>query len=91
MTQPTPPDRIAVVLARADELLRDGRSSTEVAAELGVSLTTYHRWRRQYSGMRSADIERIKELERENARLRRILVDRELENEALREISRREW
>jgi len=91
MTQSTPPEKIAVALARADELHRAGSTATEIAVELGVSATTYHRWRRLYGGMRTDDIERLKELERENARLRRILADKELENEALREIARRNW
>jgi putative transposase len=91
MTQPTTPDRIATALREADRMLREGRTATEVAAALGVSEATYHRWRRRFDGMKPDEIERLKELERENARLRRILADKELENEALREVARGRW
>lgn len=91
MTSSKPPDQIVIALRDADRMLREERTIAEIVAELGVSETTYYRWRRRFDGMRPTEIARIKELELENARLRRILADKELENEALREISRRGW
>ena len=63
----------------------------EVARALEVSENTYHRWQRQYGGMKADDAKRLKELERENATLKRIVADKELENVALREIAKGNW
>jgi putative transposase len=56
-----------------------------------VSEATYHRWRAQYGGMKADDVKRLKELEVENARLKRIVADQTLEVAALKEISRGNW
>ena len=58
---------------------------------LEVTEATYHRWRNQYGGMKADDAKRLRELERENTRLKRIVADKELEIDALREISRGNW
>jgi len=84
-------ESIAAVLRDGARLEHAGRSVAEVAAELGVSPSTYRTWRRRYGQLHDGDVTRIKSLERENAALRRILVDKELENEALRELSRGRW
>jgi putative transposase len=85
------PDEIAVALRDAERMLREGRTPREVASALGISRTTYYRWRRAFGHPPADESPRITALERENARLRRILVDRELENDALRELTRRRW
>ena len=84
-------EAIAAALRTGEELERAGRSVGEVAGELGVSPATYRSWRRRFGQLEDGAVERIKSLERENAALRRILVDKELENEALRELSRGRW
>ncbi len=58
---------------------------------LEVTESTYHRWRNQFGGMKADDAKRLRELERENTRLKRIVADKELEIDALREISRGNW
>jgi putative transposase len=58
---------------------------------LEVSEPTYHRWRNQYGGMKADDAKRLRELERENARLKRIVADQALEAQALKEIARGNW
>jgi putative transposase len=63
----------------------------EAAKELGISEQTYHRWRNQYGGMKADDAKRLKELERENATLKRIVADKELEVVALKEIAKGNW
>ena len=85
------PEQIVRKLREADRLLAEGKDATEVARHLEVSEPTYHRWRHQYGGMKADDVKRLKELEVENARLKRIVADKELENLALREISRGNW
>ncbi len=58
------------------------RETPEVCKALEVSEATYHRWRAQYGGMKADDVKRLKELERENSQLKRLVADKELENEA---------
>jgi hypothetical protein len=63
----------------------------EVTKQLEVSEATYHRWRAQYGGMKADDVKRLKELEVENARLKRIVADQSLEVQALKEIAKGNW
>jgi putative transposase len=58
---------------------------------LEVSEPTYHRWRNQYGGMKADDAKRLRELERENARLKRIVADQALEAQALKELAKGNW
>ena len=85
------PEQVIRKLREAERLLGEGKTIPEAAKELGISEQTYHRWRNQYGGMKANDAKRLKELERENARLKRIVADQVLENEALKEISRGNW
>ncbi len=85
------PEQVIRKLREADRLLAEGRSTVEVARHLEISEPTYHRWRNQFGGMKANDVKRLKELERENATLKRIVADKELENVALKEVSRGNW
>ncbi len=85
------PEQVVRKLREADRLLAEGRSTAEVARALEVSENTYHRWRNQYGGMKADDARRLKELERENGRLKRIVADQALENQGLREIAKGNW
>jgi putative transposase len=85
------PEQVVRKLREADRLLSEGKDVEEVARHLQVSEQTYHRWRAQYGGMKADDVRRLKELEVENGRLKRIVADKELENVALREIARGNW
>jgi transposase-like protein len=85
------PEQIIRKLREAEKLLGEGKKIAEAAKELGISEQTYHRWRNQYGGMKANDAKRPKELERENAQLKRIVADQVLENQALKEISRGNW
>jgi len=85
------PEQIIRKLREADRLLAEGADVAEVARQLEVSEATYQRWRNQFGGMKADDARRLKDLERENARLKRIVADKELEIDALREISRGNW
>ena len=85
------PEQIVRKLREADRLLAEGASVADVVRHLEVSEATFHRWRNQYGGMKVDDVKRLKELEVENARLKRIVADKELEIDALREISRAKW
>jgi capsid protein len=58
---------------------------------LEVSEATYHRWRAQFGGMKADDVKRLKELERENQSLKRIVADQALDIQGLKEIARGNW
>jgi len=85
------PEQVIRKLREADRMLGEGRTIAEVAKELEISENTYHRWRIQFGGMKATDAKRLKELERENATLKRIVADKELENVALKEIAKGNW
>ena len=85
------PEQVVRKLREADRLLGEGSSVADVARHLGVSEQTFHRWRNQYGGMKADDVKRLKELEAENARLKRIVADKELEIDAWKEIGRAKW
>jgi transposase len=85
------PEQIVRKLREADRLLAEGVQVPEVAKALEVSEQTYHRWRAQFGAMQADDVKRLKELERENAQLKRLVADKELENLALREIAKGNW
>ena len=74
-------------LTQADRLLAEGKDVADVCRELQVSEQTYYRWRNQFGGLKADDAKRLKDLERENATLKRLLADAELEKAALKEIA----
>ena len=85
------PEQVVRKLREADRLLGEGADVAAVARHLEISEQTFHRWRNQYGGMKADDTRRLKELERENTRLKRIVADKELEIDALKEIARGNW
>jgi len=85
------PEQVIRKLREADRMLAEGKTTVEVARALEISENTYHRWRNQFGGMKADDAKRLKELERENATLKRIVADKELENVALKEIAKGNW
>lgn len=82
------PDQIVRKLRKADRLLAEGADIAAVARHLEVSEATYHRWRNQYGGLKADDAKRLKQLEGENRRLKKIVANKELEIDALREVAR---
>lgn len=85
------PEQIVRKLREAERMLGEGKAIAEVAKELEVSENTFHRWRAEYGGMKADDVKRLKELERENSQLKRLVADKELENLALKEIAKGNW
>ena len=85
------PEQVIRKLREADRMLGEGKSISEVCKALEVSEPTYHRWRNQYGGMKADDAKRLRELERENQRLKRIVADQALETQALKEIAKGNW
>ena len=85
------PEQVVRKLREADRLLGEGIELPEVVKQLEVSEQTYYRWRNQFGGMKADDVKRLKELEAENVRLKRIVADQVLENQALREVASGNW
>lgn len=75
-------------LAQADRMLGEGKDVADVCREPWVSEQTYYRWRNQFGGLKADDAKRLKDLEKENSTLKRLLADAELEKAALKEIAR---
>ena len=82
------PEQIVRKLREADRLLGEGQDIAEVAKHLEISEATFHRWRAQYGGMKANDAKELRQLRDENQRLKRMVADRELQIEMLKEISR---
>ena len=85
------PEQVIRKLREADRMLAEGKTTGEVCRRLEVSEATYHRWQRQFGGMKADDAKRLRELERENARLKAIVADKELEVRALKEVAKGNW
>jgi len=81
-------EQIVVMLREAEVQMSKGLDTTEVCRNLGISEQTYYRWRKEYGGMKLDQAKRLKELERENARLKRIVADLSIDNSILKEVSR---
>ena len=82
------PEQIVKKLRDADVMLSGGKSIEEILKVLEVSEATFHRWRNQYGGMKSEEAKRLKDLEGENARLKRLLAEAELDKAMLKEALR---
>ena len=82
------PEDIIAKLREADVLLGQGKKVGEVVKALGVSEVTYYRWRQEYGGMSASQARRLKERERENARLRKAVADLTLDKMILQEAGR---
>jgi transposase-like protein len=82
------PEQIVRKLREAETELAAGVSVPEVARRLGISEATFNRWRNQYGGMKADAMKRLKELESENARLKKIVADQAVDISILKEVSR---
>ncbi len=85
------PEQIIHLLRQAEVELATGQSVPQVCRKLGVSEQTYYRWRNQFGGLKADDAKRLKELERENARLKKIVADQLLDIDMLKELNRGNW
>ena len=85
------PEQIVAKLREAEKLQAQGLTIPAVCKRLHVSEQTFYRWRTKYGALKEDEAQRLKALEQENARLKRIVADKELEIDALREISKGNW
>ena len=81
------PEQIINKLREAEILLSQGETIAAVSRKIGVTAHTYYRWRKEYGGMRVEQARRLKELEQENTRLKKLVADLSLDNAILKEAS----
>ena len=82
------PEQIINKLREAEILLSQGSTVAQASRKLGVTEQTYYRWRKEYGGMRVEQAKRLKELEQENSRLKKLVADISLDNAILKEAAR---
>lgn len=88
MGKQTEPEKIVRLLRDAEAELAGGKTVAQVVQKLGVSEQTYYRWRQRYGGMQVDEAKRLKELEAENARLKRLVAELALDKQMLQEVVR---
>ena len=81
------PEQIINSLREAEVLLSQGSTAAQAARHLGITEQTYYRWRKEYGGMRINQAKRLKELEKENARLKRLVADQALDLAIMKDVA----
>ena len=81
------PEQIITKLREAEILLNQGANVGEASRKIGVTEQTYYRWRKEYGGMRLEQAKRLKDIEKENARLKKLVADISLDNAILKEVA----
>ena len=82
------PEQVINKLREAEILLSQGATVGEASRKIGVTEQTYYRWRKEYGGMRIEQAKRLKDIEKENARLKKLVADLSLDNSILKEAAR---
>ena len=85
------PEQIILKLRQAEADLATGMAVGQVCQKLGVSEQTFHRWRNQYGGLKADEAKRLRELEAENARLKRLVAELVLDKQMLQEAVRKNF
>ena len=80
-------EQIVVVLRQIEVLLSQGKSPLVACREAGISQQSYYRWRKEYGGLELDQAKRMKDLERENVRLKRLVADLSLEKQVLKDVA----
>ena len=82
------PEQIINYLREAEIFISQGKSIREVSRQIGISEQTYYRWRKEFGGMEINQAQRLKDLEKENQRLKKLVADQALDIQILREVGR---
>ncbi len=82
------PEEVVAKLRRVEALVAEGSTVAAAIREIAVTEVTYYRWRRTYGGVDKTETRRLRELEKENARLKKLLAEQALDNDILREVAR---
>ena len=81
------PEQIVTVLRQIEVQISNGKTAPQACKEAGIHTQTYYRWRKEYGGLKVEQAKRLKELEKENARLKRLVAELSLEKQVLREVA----
>ena len=84
-------EQIIPKLREAEVDLAKGQTVAQVCKKIGVTEQTYYRWRKEYGGLRMDQAKRLKDLEKENARLKRLVADQALDIQGLKELAEGKW
>lgn len=79
------PEQIIDILRNVERSTNQGKTAAEACRTLGISEWSFYRWRKKYGGMEKSDAKQLRELEKENARLKKLLAEKELDNDILKE------
>lgn len=85
------PEQIVTKLRQAQLEIGKGATVDQVSRKLGITEQTYYRWKREYGGMEVDQLAKLKELERENGRLKKIVAEQAMDIDALKEIASKKW
>ena len=81
------PEQIVTVLRQIEVAMANGKTAPQACKEAGIHTQTYYRWRKEYGGMKVEQAKRLKELERENGRLKRLVAELSLEKQVLKDVA----
>ena len=81
------PEQIVTVLRQIEVAVANGKSTPEACKEAGIHTQTYYRWRKEYGGLKVEQAKRMKELEKENTRLKRLVAELTLEKQVLKDVA----
>ena len=81
------PEQIVNLLRKIEVEIANGKKTPQAAREVGITEQTYYRWRREFGGLKLDQAKRLKELEKENGRLKRLVAELSLEKQVLREVA----
>jgi putative transposase len=85
------PEQVIRKVREADRMLGEGKTIPRSPRHLEISENTYHRWRNQYGGMKADDAKRLKDLEAENARLKKLVAELSLDKQMLQEVVQKKF
>jgi transposase-like protein len=81
------PEQIVTLLRQIEVAVGNGRTTPIACKEAGITVQTYYRWRKEYGGLKVEQAKRMKELEKENARLKRVVAELSLEKQVLKDVA----
>ena len=85
--QKNKPEQIITVLRQIEVQIANGKKVPQACKEAGIHTQTYYRWRKEYGGLKLDQARRLKELEKENARLKRLVAELSIEKQVLRDVA----
>ena len=85
------PEQAVRKVREGERMLNEGKDLAAVLRHLGIAESTWNRWRNQYGGMKADEAKRLRELEKENSRLKKLLAEAELDKAMLKELASGKW